>query len=96
MGALIWRIVGILLLAITIFVHRNTYTFFGNNRMPFPVWALIVVVVLIGIAMIPVVNLLVFMIGAIIYLVGIAEREIVFRCDKRWWKSIKGFLCKEV
>lgn len=93
MGTLIWMMVGILLLAITIFVHRNTYTFYCNDRMPFPVWAL---VVLIGIAIIPVVNLLAFIAGAIAYISGIAFCEIVFRYDARWWKSIKGFFCKEV
>lgn len=93
MGTLIWIMVGILLLAITIFVHRNTYTFDFDSRIPLPVWALIV---LTGIAMIPVVNLLVFMAGAIVYLDSIIACDIVFCYDKGWWKSIKGFFCKEV
>lgn len=61
--------------------------------MPLPVW---LIVLMLGVALTPVVNLLAFIIGAIVYLICIVDCEIVFYCGARWWKSIKGFLCKEV
>lgn len=61
--------------------------------MPFPVWLLMLMIV---IALIPFVNLAAFIIGAIAYFGNLAGLNIEFYYDARWWKSIKGFLCKEV
>lgn len=93
MGILIWMMVGILLLAITIYVHKNTYSYYSEERKPFPVWLLMLMIVIL---LIPFVNLAAFILGAMVYFASIACFDIEFHCEARWWKLIKGFLCKEV
>lgn len=99
MGTLIWLMVSALLLAITIFIHRNTYEYDRyekNNvgdRLPLPMWLLIIALVL---AIIPGVNIFAFIIGVIAYCISAGECNIVFHCEARWWKSFIGFLTREV
>lgn len=99
MCTFIWLMVGIILLAITIFVHKNTYEWYRRSddncgdKLSFPVWFLILA---IGLAAIPIVNVIAFLVGVIAYFIGIAECDIVFCCKQRWWKSLTGFLTREV
>lgn len=93
MGIFILMIVGILLFTITVFVHKNTYTTYDNERLSLPVWLLIL---MLSIALIPGVNLLAFIVGVAAYLANITAYGIEFNCEAKWWKSLIGFLCKEV
>ena len=99
MCTFIWLMVGIILLAITIFVHRNTYEYSRRSddncgdKLPFPVWFLILA---IGLTAIPILNVIAFAVGVIAYFIGIGEGDITFCCKQRWWKSLLGFLTKEV
>ena len=90
---LVWMMVGILMLTITLFVHRHTYTFFGSKRLPLPIWLLLL---MIFFALTPVANLIIFIMGGAMYSTFICGQDIVFRCDSKWFKAIKGFLIKEI
>ena len=97
MGYFIWLIVGIILLAITIFVHKNTYEqgYRGKigDKLPTPRWLYIVA---IAIAATPILNAICFGVGFVAYCIGLVESDIVFHCESRWWKSLMGWLTKEV
>lgn len=93
MGTFIWMMASILLLAITIFVHRHTRDFCSEDRLKFPIWLLLSMIV---IAIIPVVNLAVFVVGVIVYLLNIAYCNIEFHCNPKWLKPFVNFLCKEI
>lgn len=97
MSYFIWLIVGIILLTITIFVHKNTYEKHYRSevgaKLPTPRWLCIVAIV---VAITPALNVIVFALGFIAYCIGISESEIVFHCELRWWKSLMEWLTKEV
>lgn len=98
MSYFIWLIVSIILLTITIFIHKHTYDFsYGkpseDDKLEFPMWLLLTVIV---IAAIPILNLVAFLVGLIAYIANLCEREIEFHCESRWWKSLMGWLTKEV
>lgn len=98
MGILIWWIAGLIMLAITIFVHRNTYIFDGyrdraSDRLDLQRWVLILMCI---IAAIPILNLVVFIVGIGAYFISIVEEDIVFKCESRWWKSITKWLTTNV
>lgn len=96
MSYFIWLIVGIILLTITIFVHKNTYEQgYGDkvgDKLPTPRWLYIVAIVA---AITPILNVVAFVIGFIAYCMAL-EDDIVFHCESRWWKSLMGWLTKEV
>lgn len=97
MSYFIWLIVGIILLTITIFVHKNTYEqgYSGkvSDKLPTPRWLYIVAIV---VAFIPILNVIAFVLGFMRYCIGLGESDIVFHCESRWWKSLMGWLTKEV
>ena len=96
MSYFIWLIVGIILLTITIFVHKNTYEqgYRGKvgDKLPTPRWLYIVAIV---VAITPILNVIAFVVGLIAYCMAL-EDDIVFYCESRWWKSLMGWLTKEV
>lgn len=96
MSYFIWLIVGIILLTITIFVHKNTYEqgYRGKvgDKLPTPRWLYIVAIV---VAVIPILSVIAFVVGLIAYCRAL-EDDIVFHCESRWWKSLMGWLTKEV
>lgn len=96
MSYFIWLIVGIILLTITIFVHKNTYEqgYRGKvgDKLPTPRWFYIGAIV---VAVIPILNVAAFVAGLISYCMAL-EDDIVFSCESRWWKSLMGWLTKEV
>lgn len=96
MNYFIWLIVGIILLTITIFVHRNTYEqeYIGKvgNKLPTPRWLYIVAII---VALTPILNVIAFVIGIASYCM-VLNCDIVFHCESRWWKSLMGWLTKEV
>lgn len=101
MGAYMsWVIAGLIMLAITIFVHKHTFTVANKYRspvtyekVPFPMWMLLFIII---ISIVPIVNLIAFLIGVIGYCIGLAEEDIVFRCELKWYTKIVKFLTKEV
>lgn len=96
MSYFIWLIVGIILLTITIFVHKNTYEqdYRGRvgDKLPTPRWLYIVAIVA---AITPLLNVIAFVIGFIAYCMTL-EDNIVFHCESRWWKSLMEWLTEEV
>lgn len=80
MGMFIWEIAGIIMLAITIFVHKNTHKWVNKYRydgqgciiarehvgdkLPFPRWLLFIMVFVYSI---PIVNVIAFILGFIVY-----------------------------
>lgn len=97
MNYFIWLIVGIILLTITIFVHRNTYEqeYRGKigNKLPTPRWLYIVAII---VALTPILNVTAFVVGIASYCMTLVDGDIVFHCESRWWKSLVGWLTKEV
>lgn len=100
MDYFVWLIVGIILLTITIFVHKNTYKTYEQDhwsevgaKLSTPRWLCIVASV---VAIIPILNAAAFTTGFIVYCSALIEDDIVFRCESRWWKSLMGWLTKEV
>ena len=94
---IIWLVVGIILLTITTFVYRNTYTYdcWGDvgDKLPTPRWLCIVCAV---ITILPIVNALAFLTGFILYCVCLMGDDITFRCEYKWWKSLTEWLTEEV
>jgi hypothetical protein len=84
MGYQVWLIAGIIMLAITYFVHKNTYSYKGE-KLPFPLWGAILAVV---IALIPVANVAVFLSGVFLYFMSMANDYIEFSCKSKWWLSV--------
>lgn len=97
MNYFIWLIVSIILLTITIFVHRNTYEqeYIGKvgNKLPTPRWLYIVAII---VALTPILNVMAFVVGIASYCMALVVGDIVFHCESRWWKSLMGWLTKEV
>jgi len=98
MSYFVWLIVGIILLAVTIFVHKHSYErkHFGErgNKLPLPVWLLAILVI---VSLIPVVNLMAFILGVLAYIASYnVYGGVLFYCELRWWKSLVGFLTREV
>ena len=92
-----WLIVGIILLAITILIHKQTYKRdrWGDigDKLPTPRWACIIA---IAIAITPALNVLAFLAGLIGYCMSLAVGCIMFHCEYRWYKSLIGWLTAEV
>lgn len=101
MGTFAWMVVGIILLTITIFVHKHTYEKEKwdeqEHKMPLPVWLAILMVI---IALIPIVNIIVFALGLIAYCIYRCDPPYgvtpYFKCELRWWRALIGLLTKEV
>lgn len=95
-------IIGIILFFITLYVHKHTYddreyyagkyTYNKEDRMPLPLWLLIVAFIL---SIIPIVNIILYAVFLVIYIVGICEKEIYF-VPTGIVEKIKNILTKEV
>lgn len=99
-----WWLVGIIMLTITIFVHKHTYertpewrrSYFEDYKdckYPFPRWLLLIMVI---VSALPLVNAIGFGIGIVFYGIALSEKDIVFSCKSKWWGSFMEFLNKEV
>lgn len=102
MNYFIWLIVGIILLTITIWVHRHTYGVTWehgeyvadlDNPAPFPMWLLLSVVVA---SLIPIVNVILFILGMMGWLINYAEDDVRLGNLPKWFKSVQEFLTKQV
>ena len=72
------------MLAITYFVHKNTYNYRGK-KLPLPLWSVILAVL---VALTPVANIAVFSSGVFTYIVVLANDEIKFSYKAKWWASV--------
>lgn len=101
MGTFTWMIVGIILLTITIFVHKHTYWKEAyeeqEHKMPLPIWLFTLIVVT---AFVPWLNITAFIIGFIIYCTFMFDPPFdvtpYFKCELGWWKALIGLLTREV
>lgn len=102
MNYFIWLIVGIILLTITIWVHRHTYGVTWehgeyvadlDNPAPFPMWLLLSVV---AVSFIPIVNVILFILGMMAWLINYAEDDVRLGNLPKWFKFVQEFLTKEV
>ena len=89
--------VGVILLTITIFVHKNTYSvnYYGEKvgKVPSPRFLYIVFIIF---ATIPIVNVSAFLVGTIAYLITVSDEDITFNCEYKWWNSLTKWLLKDV
>ena len=76
------------MLAITLFVHTHTKDYY-EDAYPLPFWAVLVAGV---IACIPILNLVVFVAGAVAYIVNIGEGDIEFSYEATWYKHLIDLL----
>ena len=76
------------MLAITLFIHKHTISWRGN-KFPLPFW-----VFLLGgiVACVPIINLVAFVAGAVIYVCNLLECDITFSYKAAWYKRLIGFL----
>lgn len=88
MAYLTWLIAGMVMLAITLFIHKHTKDY-CEDAYPLPLWAVLVAGV---IACFPIINLVVFVVGALAYLVNIAEGDIEFSYEATWYKRFIDLL----
>lgn len=102
MSYFIWLIVGIILLTITIWVHRHTYGVTWehgeyvadlDDPAPFPMWLLLSVVV---VSFIPTVNVILFILGMMGWLINYVEDDIRLGNLPKWFKFVQEFLTKQV
>lgn len=102
MSYFIWLIVGIILFTITIWVHRHTYGVTWehgeyvadlDNPAPFPMWLLLSVV---AVSFIPIVNVILFILGMMGWLINYAEDDVRLGNLPKWFKSVQEFLTKQV
>lgn len=102
MSYFIWLIVGIILLTITIWVHRHTYGVTWehgeyvadlDNPASVPMWLLLSVVV---VSFIPIANVLLFILGMMGWLISYAENDVRLGNLPKWFKSVQEFLTKQV
>lgn len=102
MIAFIWLVVSVIILTTTIWVHRHTYgTIYHegkyvvdlNDRAPFPMWLLLVMV---ACSLIPIFNIIVFVSGAAMWFTCYSDSSIKLAPVPKWIKVIKEFLGKQI
>lgn len=103
MDIIIFLIIGAVLFCITVWVHRHTYFTvyeFGKGYiadleqpMELQVWMVIIMAIF---AIIPIVNIVAFMIGAMGWGINYSCDEIRLGNTPKWCKAIQNFLTKEV
>lgn len=102
MCALIWLMISVVILTITIWVHRHTYgvTYKHGEYVadlddpsPFPMWLLLSVVVA---SFIPIVNVVLFLIGMMGWFINYIENDVRLGNLPKWFKPVQEFLTKQV
>lgn len=94
MGTILWMIAGIIMFAITIFVHRHSYEWkHAEKSIALPRWLYWTGLL---IALIPIVNVGCFCVGAIAYSLSWVDNEVYFKCEAKWWTKMVEFLNKGV
>lgn len=99
-----WIIIGIIIFLITAYVHKHTYTYRKydydtytykyneKDKIPFPIWLLIIIFI---VSFIPCFNIGAFIVGFIMYLVGLGSDGIYF-APTGVIKRLLDFLNKKV
>lgn len=94
MEIILWMIAGIIMFAITIFVHRHSYEYrYDEKSLALPRWLYWTMFL---IALIPIVNIISFGIGGFSYLLNWASNDVYFKCEAKWWTKMVNFLNKSV
>ena len=95
-----WLVIGIILFLITWYVHTHTYTIDDysyyrrqkvTEKFKVPLWVLLLAIIAV---FIPILNLLAFIIGVILYIAAIVEEDIEIRIE--WLNKVIEFLNKKV
>lgn len=95
---MIWFIIGIILFAITLYVHKHTYGEMVKgvykDRLPCPLWLVILAFI---VACVPFLGIVLFLVGMIGYLVSSTGSypDVYFKAEGIV-KKIKDLLTKEV
>ena len=94
MGSILWMIAGIIMFAITIFVHRHSYEWkYDEKSIALPRWMYWTMFL---IALIPILNVIGFGTGAIGYMLSLASNDVYFKYEAKWWTKMGEFLSKDV
>lgn len=94
MNILLLMIAGIIMFAITIFVHRHSYEGkYDEKPLALPRWVYWTGLL---IALIPKVNVIGFGIGTISYIINWLCDDVYFKCKAKWWTKMIEFLNKGV
>lgn len=96
-----WLVIGIILFLITWYVHAHTYaiddyySYYRKHKVTekfkAPLWVLLLAIIAV---FIPILNLIAFTIGAILYIASILEKDIEIRIE--WLNKVIEFLNKKV
>jgi len=93
MVMILWMIAGIIMFAITIFVHRHTLDWIGRpiKLKRWEYWVMFII------ALIPIFNIIAFTIGGLAYIISFAETDITFSYKPpQWLAKLSEFLNQEV
>lgn len=94
MEIILWMIAGIIMFAITIFVHRHSYEYrYDEKPLALPRWAYWTMLL---IALTPIINAICFIVGVFTYIVHLLNIDVYFRCEAKWWTKMIKFLNKSV
>lgn len=94
MEIILWMIAGIIMFSITIFVHRHSYEWRSDEKpIALPRWLYWTMLL---IALIPIVNVVSFCVGAFAYLLTWVNTDVYFKCEAEWWTKMVEFLNKRV
>lgn len=88
MAYLTWLIAGMVMLAITLFIHKHT-TSWRDDKLPLPFWGFLIGVI---IACIPIINLVAFIFGVGIYIFNLLDSDIEFSYEAAWYKRLIDLL----
>lgn len=99
-----WFIIGLIIFFITYYIHKHTYDYRKYNhktkeyeydiedKLPSPLWVILIFFI---ISMVPILNILFFIVGAIIYFINISKEDVYFKSEGIIKKIFK-LLTKEV
>lgn len=88
---LIFIIIGIIMFLITLYVHKHTLDEYGSTLLC-PLWVVIIAFIAFCI---PVIGIILFLVGAVLYLLTLKDSEISFKAEGII-KKIGEILTKEV
>lgn len=95
---MIWLIIGIILFAMTLYVHKHTYTErikgVYKDKIPCPLWLVILFFIVFCI---PIIGAIAFFIGMVFYLANsIGSSQVIYFKPEGIVKKIEELLTKEV
>lgn len=88
MAYLTWLIAGMVMLAITLFIHKHT-TDWRGDKYPLPFWGFLIGGIT---ACVPIINLVAFIFGAGIYIFNLLNGDIEFSYEAAWYKRLIDLL----